>query len=113
MQPDIETEPIVETRGDDWIWPFTFTDDNDNAIDLTGCSFDGAAIEWRGGSLVLDSASGRLSVDATAGSLTITVARADNAAVPDGQRARCVLPIVDTLNQKSTLLIIPIQVIAP
>jgi hypothetical protein len=112
MQPDIETEPIVETRGDDWIWPLTLTDDNDAAIDLTGCTFDGAAIKWRGGSLAIDSSSGRLSVDAAAGAITITVARADNVAVPDGQRARCVLPIVDTLNRRSTLFIIPIQVIA-
>ena len=58
-------------------------------------------------------ANGRLAVDAPAGGITITVARADTAAVPDGQRARCVLPITDTLNHKSTLLIISIQVIAP
>jgi len=113
MQPVIETEPIIETRGDDWIWPLALTDENDAAIDLTGCSFDGAAIKWREGSLSIDAASGRLSVDAPAGSLTITVARADTAPVPDGQRARCVLPITDTLDRKSTLLIIPIRVIAP
>ena len=113
MQPTIETEPIVETRGDDWIWPFALTDDNDAPIDLTGYAFDGAAINWRGGALALDAASGRLSVDAAAGSLVVTIARADTAVVPDGQRARCVLPIVDTLDRKSTLLIIPIQVIVP
>ena len=113
MQPVIETEPIIETRGDDWIWPLAFTDESDAAIDLSGCSFDGAAIKWRGGMLALDVASGRLSIDAPAGSLTITVARGDTTVVPDGQRARCVLPITDTLSRKSTLLIIPIQVIAP
>ncbi|MGH6996278.1 MAG: hypothetical protein ACREES_11305, partial [Stellaceae bacterium] len=101
MQPDIETEPIVETRGDDWIWPFTLTDGNDTAIDLTGCTFDGAAIKWHDGSLAVDSASGRLAIDAAAGSLTITVARADNTVVPYGQCARCVLPMVDSLNRKS------------
>ena len=113
MQPVIETEPIIETRGDDWIWPLALTDEDDAAIDLTGYSFDGAAIKWRDGMLAIDAASGRLSVDAAAGSLTITVARGDTAGVPDGQRARCVLPIIDTLDRKSTLLIIPIQVIAP
>jgi hypothetical protein len=112
MQPVIETEPIEETRGDDWIWPLAFTDENDATVDLTGCAFDGAAIKWRGGELPLTLANGRLAVDAAAGSVTITVARADNAVVPDGQRARAVLPIVDTLNRKSTLLIIPIKVIA-
>jgi hypothetical protein len=113
MQPVIETEPIVETRGDDWIWPFTFTDENDTAIDLTGCTFDGAVIKWSDGALAVDSASGRLSIDAAAGGVTVTVARADNTQVPDGQRARCVLPITDTLNHKSTLLIIPVQVVVP
>lgn len=113
MQPVIETEPIIETRGDDWIWPLALLDVNDAPIDLTGYSFDGAAIKWREGSLAIDVASGRLSVDAPAGSLTVTVARADTAVVPDGQRARCVMPITDTLDRKSTLLIIPIRVITP
>lgn len=112
MRPVIETEPIIETRGDDWIWPLVLTDANDAAIDLTGCTFDGAAIKWQTGMLPLDSG-GRLAVDAPAGSITITVARGDTVSVPDGQRARCVLPITDTLNHKSTLLIIPVQVIAP
>jgi hypothetical protein len=113
MQPVIETEPIEETRGDDWIWPFALLDDNDVPIDLTGCVFDGAAIKWRGGDMALTVANGRLSVDATAGAITVTIARADNVVVPDGQRARAVLPIVDSANCKSTLLIIPIRVIAP
>jgi hypothetical protein len=113
MQPVIETEPIEETRGDDWIWPFALLDDNDVAIDLSGCAFDGAAIKWRGGELALTLANGRLAVDAAAGNITVTVARADNTIVPDGQRARAVLPIIDTLDCKSTLLIIPIRVIAP
>ncbi len=115
MQPVIETEPIIETRGDDWIWPFALLDDNEVPIDLTGCTFDGAAIKWREGSLVLDATSGRLAVDAPAGAITITitVARGDTGIVPDGQRARCVLPIINSLDHKSTLLIIPIKVIAP
>jgi hypothetical protein len=113
MQPVIETEPIVETRGDDWIWPLALLGDDDAPVDLTGCIFDGAAIKWRDGVLALSIANGRLSVDAEAGAVTITVARADTGVVPDGRRARAVLPIVDTLNRKSTLLIIPIQVIAP
>jgi len=113
MQPVIETEPIEETRGDDWIWPFAFTDENDVPIDLTGCAFDGAAIKWPGGELPLTLANGRLAVNAAAGAVTVSVARADNAVVPDGQRSRAVLPIVDTLNHKSTLLIIPVRVTAP
>jgi hypothetical protein len=113
MQPVIETEPIIETRGDDWIWPFALLDDNEVPINLTGCSFDGAAIKWRTGLLVLDATSGRLAVDAPAGAITITVARDDTIVVPDGQRARAVLPITDSLDHKSTLLIIPIKVIAP
>jgi hypothetical protein len=103
MQPVIETEPIEETRGDDWIWPFALLGDNDVPIDLTGRAVEGAA----------GKINGRLSVDALAGSITVTVARADNFVVPDGQRARAVLPIVDSINRKSTLLIIPIRVIAP
>ena len=113
MQPILETEPIVETRGDDWIWPLALTDGDDAPIDLTGCAFDGAAIKWRDGALPLTTGNGRLVVNSSAGAITVTVARADTAAVPDGQRARCVLPIIDTLGRKSTLLIIPIQVIAP
>ncbi len=113
MQPVIETEPIIETRGDDWIWPLVLLGDNDVAVDLTGCSVDGAAINWRGGTLALTQANGRLAVDALAGAITVTVSRADNTVVPDGQRAQAVLPIVDTLNRKSTLLIIPIRVISP
>ncbi|MEI9803801.1 MAG: hypothetical protein WDN48_04150 [Pseudolabrys sp.] len=113
MQPVIETEPIEETRNDDWIWPIALLDDNDAPVDLTGCGFDGAAIKWRDGALPLTIGNGRLAVDAAAGSITIAVARADNSIVPDGQRARVVLPIVDTLNRKSTLLIIPLRVIAP
>jgi len=113
MQPVIETDPIEETSGDDWIWPFQLIDENDAPVDLTGCGYDGAAIKWRGGELPLTLANGRLTVDAGTGSITVTVARADNMAVPDGQRSRAVLPIIDTLNHKSTLLIIPIKVIAP
>lgn len=113
MQPVIETEPIEETRGDDWIWPFTLLGDNDVPLDLTGCAFDGASIKWREGALPLTVANGRLAIDALAGSITVNVARSDNVAVPDGQRARAVLPIVDSFNRKSTLLIIPIRVIAP
>lgn len=112
MQPTIETEPIVDTRGDDWIWPLALLGDDDSAVDLTGCTFDGAAIVWRGGALDLTMA-GRLAVDAPNGIVTVTIARADTTQVPDGQRARVVIPIVDTLACKSTLLIIPIQVIAP
>jgi hypothetical protein len=113
MQPVIETEPIDETHGDDWIWPLALLGDDDAPVDLTGCVFDGAAIKWRDGALPLTLANGRLAVDAVAGSVTVTIARADNAVVPDGQRARAVLPIIDTLDRKSTLLIIPIRVIAP
>ena len=113
MQPVIETEPIVETRGDDWIWPLSLLGDGDVPVDLTGCTFDGAAIKWRDGALALTLANGRLAVDAAGGLITITIARSDTGIVPDGQRARAVLPIIDTLNQKSTLLIIPIKVIAP
>lgn len=113
MQPVIETEPIMETRGDDWIWPFVLADANDVPIDLSGCAFDGAAIKWRDGALSLALDNGRLSVDAPTGAITVTIARADTLAVPDGQRARAVLPIIDTVNRKSTLLIIPIRVIAP
>jgi hypothetical protein len=113
MQPVLETEPIVETRGDDWVWPLTLLGDGDVPVDLTNCDFDGAAIKWRDGALPLTLANGRLAVDALAGTVTVTVARADTAAVPDGQRARAVLPIVDTLDRRSTLLIIPIRVIAP
>lgn len=112
MQPSIETEPIIDTRGDDWIWPLELVGDDGSAVDLTGCTFDGAAIEWRGGALEL-TAAGRLSIDAPAGVITIAVARADTLQVPDGQRARAVIPIVDTLAHKSTVLIIPIRVIAP
>lgn len=113
MQPVIETEPIVETRGDDWIWPFTFSDVNDVPVDLSGCVFDGAAIRWSGGEMALTLANGRLSVNAPAGGVTIRIARADTAPVPDGQRAQAVLPITDMLDRKSTLLIVPIRVIVP
>lgn len=113
MQPVIETEPITETRGDDWIWPLALVGDNDEPVDLTGCAFDGAALKWRDGALDLTMANGRLSVDAASGRVTVTIARADTGLVPDGQRARVVVPIVDTQNRKSTLLIIPILVIAP
>jgi hypothetical protein len=108
----METEPIVDTRGDDWIWPLELLSDDDSAVDLSGCAFDGAAIVWRGGSLDLTTA-GRLTVDAPNGIVTVTVARADTVQIPDGRRARAVIPIVDTLAHRSTLLIIPIQVIAP
>ena len=113
MQPVIETEPIEETRGDDWIWPFALLDDTDVPVDLSGCAFDGAAIKWRDGALPLTVGNGRLAIDTAAGGITISIARADTAVVPDGQRARAVLPIVDSLNRKSTLLIIPIRVIVP
>jgi len=113
MQPVIETEPIEETRGDDWIWPLTLLGDDDVPIDLSGCSFDGAAIKWREGALSLTTGNGRLQIDQASGGVTIAVARADTGTIPDGQRARVVLPIIDTLNHKSTLLIIPIRVIAP
>lgn len=113
MQPTIETEPIIETCGDDWIWPLVFLGDDDSVVDLTGVAFDGAAIKWRGGELLLTLANGRLAIDAPASAVTITVAGADTVGVPDGQRARAVLPIIDTLAVRSTLLIIPLQVIAP
>jgi hypothetical protein len=112
MQPAIETEPITETRGDDWLWPLALLGDNDVPIDLTGCTFDGAALVWRGGTLPLTTANGRLLLGG-AGALTVSVARADTMTVPDGQRARAVIPIIDTLGCRSTLLIIPILVIAP
>jgi len=113
MQPVIETEPFVDTRGDDWIWPLQFRDEADTPVDLTGYSFDGATIRWRDGELPLSIANGRIAVDAAAGAVTVTVARVDTTPVPDGQRARAVLPIVDTLGRKSTVLIVPIKVIAP
>jgi hypothetical protein len=113
MQPTIETEPIIETRGDDWVWPLQLLGDDDSAVDLTGCSFDGAAIQWHGGQLPLSVANGRIAVNAPAGAVTVTVARGDTASVPDGQRAQLVLPVIDTLALRSTLLIIPLQVIAP
>jgi hypothetical protein len=113
MQPVIETEPIEETLGDDWIWPLELLDEDDNAIDLTGCGFEGAAIKWSGGSLPLTLENGRLGVNAEAGAVTVTITRADTALVPAGKRSRAVLPIVDSLNQKSTLLIIPVKVIVP
>jgi hypothetical protein len=113
MQPVLETEPITETRGDDWLWPLALLGDNDVPVDLTGASFEGAALKWRDGALDLTTANGRLAVDAAVGLVTIAVARADTAIVPDGQRARAVVPIVDTQNRKSTLLIVPILVIAP
>ena len=113
MQPVIETEPITETRGDDWIWPLALLGDNDVPVDLTGCAYDGAALKWRDGALDLSIANGRLGIDAANGGITIRIVRADTGAVPDGQRARVVVPIVDTQNRKSTLLIIPILVIAP
>ena len=43
MQPVIETEPITETRGDDWLWPLALLGDDDAPVDLTGATFDGAA----------------------------------------------------------------------
>ena len=113
MQPVIETEPITETRGDDWIWPLTLLGDDDVPVDLTGCAYDGAALKWRDGALDLTVANGRLVIDAANGGITIGIVSADTGAVPDGQRARLVVPIVDTQNRKSTLLIIPILVIAP
>jgi len=112
MQPVIETEPITETRGDDWVWPLALLGDNDVPIDLAGCAFDGAALTWRGGTLALTVANGRL-IPGGAGVLTVSVARADTFTVPDGQRARAVIPIIDTAGYRSTLLIIPILVIAP
>jgi hypothetical protein len=58
-------------------------------------------------------ANGRLVVDPSGGIVTVAIARADTMQVPDGQRARAVIPILDSVAQKSTLLIVPIQVIAP
>ena len=113
MQAVIETEPIRETQGDDWIWPFALLDENDDPIDLAGASFDGAAIKWDGGVLPLTLANGRLAVDAGAGAITVTVNRTDAAAVPANQHSRMVLPIVDTQDRKSTLLIIPVQIKVP
>lgn len=113
MQPTIDTEPIIETRGDDWVWPLALLGDDDSPVDLTGCSFDGAAIEWRAGALPLTVVNGRLSVDASGGTVTVTIARGDTVAVPDGQRSQLILPIIDTLALRSTLVIIPLKVIAP
>lgn len=113
MQAVFETEPIRETQGDDWIWPFELLDDNDDPIDLTGVSFDGAAIKWDGGTLPLTLANNRLAVDAAQGAVTVTVERADAAAIPVNQRSRVVLPIIDTQDRKSTLIIIPVQIRVP
>ena len=112
MQPSIEAEPIIDTHGDDWIWTLELVGDDGSAVVLTDCAYDGAAIKWRGGALDLTTG-GRLDVDAPNGVITISVARADTLQVPDGQRAHAVIPIIDTLAHKSTLLVIPIQVIAP
>lgn len=113
MQPVIEVEPIIETRGDDWIWPIELLGEDDSAVDLTGCTFDGAQIKWSGGTLPLTADNGRLAVDAESGAVTISVARADTLALPSGKRSRAILPIVDTLNRRSTLIVIPLKVIEP
>jgi hypothetical protein len=113
MQPVIASEPIRETRGDDWIWPLRFRNAQDAPVDLTGCVFDGAAIKWLGGELPLTVQNGRLVVDPQAGAVTINVARNDTAPVPAGRRSRLVLPITDTLDRKSTLIIIRISIREP
>jgi hypothetical protein len=113
MQPVIESEPIRETPGDDWIWPIEFRGDEDAPVDLTGCSFDGAAVRWSGGALPLTVANGRLAVDAPAGAVTVTIARADTASVPPQRGSRLVLPIVDTSGRRSTLLVIPLRIKTP
>lgn len=113
MQPVIETEPIIETRGDDWQRTFRLKGTGGATFDLTGYTVDGVAIKWSGGSLPLTQGNGRLSVNAAAGEIAIDVSRSDNPQVPDGQRSRLVLTLIDTLSRKSTLLIIPIKVIVP
>jgi hypothetical protein len=113
MQPVIETEPIIETRGDDWQRTFRLKGTGGAAFDLTGYAVDDVAIKWSGGSLPLTQANWRLSVNAAGGEITIDVSRTDNPQVPDGQRSRLVLTLIDTLSRKSTLVIIPIRVIIP
>src|SRR3569833_2627024 len=107
MQPVIETEPITETRGDDWLWPLALLGDNDVPVDLTGCAYDGAALKWRGGAFDLPLANGRLSVDAANGGVTVSCSLSDTSVLPDGQRARVFIPIFDTQSRRSTLLIGP------
>ena len=34
MQPTIDTEPIIETRGDDWTWPLMLMGDDGSAVAL-------------------------------------------------------------------------------
>lgn len=113
MQPVIDTTPIIETRSDDWVWPFQFLGSNNAPVDLTGCGFEGAAIRWDHGDIPLSVSNGRLVVDVLTGSVTVKVARADNALVPAGVLSRVALPITDSLGVKSTLVIVPIKVVIP
>lgn len=113
MQATIATEPIIETRGDDWQRTLRLKGSTGTPVDLTGYAIDDVSIKWSGGALALTQANGRLAVNAAAGEIAIKVARTDNPPVPDGQRARLVLTLVDTLSRKSTLIIIPIRVVVP
>ena len=113
MQLAIATEPIREIRGDDWTWAVRLRGADEAPVDLSDCGFDGAVIKWLGGSLPLTLANGRLEVDAPNGIITVKVARGDTAGVPPGQGTRLVLPVVDALNRKSTLVIIRIAIREP
>lgn len=113
MQSVIQTEPIEEVRGDDWQRIFRLKGASGAPYDLTGCAIDDVAINWSGGTLPLTCANGRLSVNAGAGEVTVKISRDDNPQIPDGERSRLVLTLVDTLGCKSTLMIVPIRVIVP
>ena len=113
MQSVVITEPIEAVRGDDWQRIIRLKQADSTPVDLTGYAFDDIAIRWAGGAMPLTQSNGRLSINAAAGEIAINVMRDDTLPIPDGQRSRLALTLVDTLNCKSTLVIVPIRVIVP
>jgi hypothetical protein len=113
MEPVID-DPLVDTKGDDWLWILTFEEADGQPLSLAGITFEDVMILWNGGGRIDIDEGEYLSVNnSAAGEVRILVPREVTVTVPPKKEPRLVFTIIDAASIKSTLVIIPLEIVVP